>query len=509
MLKKSNFLFKLILLSIFIFTITINISFTEQIKYLEEAEKLKVLGLLSGSDKGFELDRQTTRCEAAVMVVRLLGKENEAIRKDYNHHFLDVPKWASPYIGYMYKNGLVNGITKYKYGSQENIDAKSYITFVLRVLGYRDNGVDFTWSDALEFACEKELISVKEKIDLKSKTFLRDDFINISFSALSTKKKNSKDTIGDILLSEGIINYYIALKTNLIDCYGNIIKPYKTSIQLKLIVKEENGVTKYYLDYGGLEALYNEIYSITTTSNYLNDHPYGELELIEELKKVSGHSDITLPYPMSKWDERLVKQKYGFESINKYTYVFFHNQKYKVKYYSEIPMNLNEGTYYFEVKQAPEFTTYLEDEVIDNNYLEEIIKNINIEVDNDNARVQVIITNNGKEKKIITRLSPMGDVLNQVYYNKTFYYNSPRSDNVIVKASKDNRIISSLKENLEDKILLPYSEVEKLDNIYNYDPNLIIVNYFFDENINANYYYEVPKGLDEGVYYFDIQSIPN
>lgn len=39
------------------------------------ADALKDLGLFSGSDKGYELDRAPTRLEAGVMLVRLLGAE--------------------------------------------------------------------------------------------------------------------------------------------------------------------------------------------------------------------------------------------------------------------------------------------------------------------------------------------------------------------------------------------------------------------------------------------------
>ena len=39
----------------------------------------RVGGLFRGSDKGWELDRQPTRAEAAIMLVRFLGLESEAL----------------------------------------------------------------------------------------------------------------------------------------------------------------------------------------------------------------------------------------------------------------------------------------------------------------------------------------------------------------------------------------------------------------------------------------------
>ena len=42
------------------------------------AQELKDVGLFQGTDTGFELDRAPTRTEAAVMLVRLLGAEEQA-----------------------------------------------------------------------------------------------------------------------------------------------------------------------------------------------------------------------------------------------------------------------------------------------------------------------------------------------------------------------------------------------------------------------------------------------
>jgi len=59
------------------------------------AETLRSLGLFLGSDNGFELDRIATRVESAVMVVRMLGREDTAKSENSTHPFSDVPDWAS------------------------------------------------------------------------------------------------------------------------------------------------------------------------------------------------------------------------------------------------------------------------------------------------------------------------------------------------------------------------------------------------------------------------------
>ncbi len=97
-----------------------------------QAQMLKDLGLFKGTDKGFELEKPMTRAEAAVMLVRLLGAEEAALEQDNAHPFLDVPSWASPYVGWLYKSGLTKGISAELYGSQKNVTCLQYSTFLTR-----------------------------------------------------------------------------------------------------------------------------------------------------------------------------------------------------------------------------------------------------------------------------------------------------------------------------------------------------------------------------------------
>ncbi|MFB0921388.1 MAG: hypothetical protein QMB62_11005, partial [Oscillospiraceae bacterium] len=83
--------------------------------YDKPAQELKTLGLFQGTSTGLELDRAPTRSEAAVMLVRLLGKENEA-KTQYaagtiSNPFTDVPDWAKPYISWLYTNNMAKGVS--------------------------------------------------------------------------------------------------------------------------------------------------------------------------------------------------------------------------------------------------------------------------------------------------------------------------------------------------------------------------------------------------------------
>ena len=171
------------------------------------AETLKTLGLFVGSDSGFELDRAPTRIEEVVMLIRLLGKEQEALSGSWTHPFDDIPVWsgdrANKYIGYAYQHNLANGIDTGKFGSDTPATAQMFATFMLRALGYNDNAAlgatDFTYASALDFAMERGLIAGQGNID----GFDRGACVRIMEAALR-QKKNGGDLLWRELASEGV-----------------------------------------------------------------------------------------------------------------------------------------------------------------------------------------------------------------------------------------------------------------------------------------------------------------
>lgn len=116
----------------------------------QAAQTLYELGLFRGTGTNpdgtpiFALEQTPTRNQAVIMLVRLLGKEEEALAGDWSLPFTDVAKdsTAFPYIGYAYANGLTSGTTATTYSGTNPIKANQYITFVLRALGY-ESGKDF------------------------------------------------------------------------------------------------------------------------------------------------------------------------------------------------------------------------------------------------------------------------------------------------------------------------------------------------------------------------------
>lgn len=54
------------------------------------ADRLKDVGLFQGTNQGYQLDKAPTRAEASAMLVRLLGKEEEAKGLTYTAPFTDL-----------------------------------------------------------------------------------------------------------------------------------------------------------------------------------------------------------------------------------------------------------------------------------------------------------------------------------------------------------------------------------------------------------------------------------
>jgi|GEM_PF-4325271 len=198
------------------FAVMMPASAAETVRNLDKAQALYTVGLFKGTDKGFELEREMTRAEAAVMMVRLLGKESYAQSASLSHPFTDVPNWASPAVAYLYQNGITKGTGASTYGSTSYVSAQSYTTFALRALGYSEERGDFVWTKALEKAAGIGMLSSERADELKTKTFLRDDAVEISFYALRSIHLPSSQKLIEKLVSDGAVSKDKAIEAGFI-----------------------------------------------------------------------------------------------------------------------------------------------------------------------------------------------------------------------------------------------------------------------------------------------------
>lgn len=169
------------------------------------AEDLSAIGLFRGTDKGFDLDRAPTRSEAAIMLVRLYGAEDAAKAAydagEISHPFTDVSDFTSPYVAWLYTNGITNGFTETTYASQRPCTAQNYAAFLLRALGYQD-GRDFAYADTLTFAQEKGFYEPA----LFTGAFLRDDLAALTYQALAADLADGSTYLLSSLISSGAVD---------------------------------------------------------------------------------------------------------------------------------------------------------------------------------------------------------------------------------------------------------------------------------------------------------------
>lgn len=177
----------------------------------DAAESLNALGLFAGVGKNsdgsvnFDLDRAPARTEGVTMLVRLLGKESEALGGTWQTPFSDVPEWAEPYVGYAYANGLTNGVGDdgnggMLFGSEQKVSAAQYLTFVLRSLGY-ESGRDFDWSRAWELTDRLGITDGRYNA-ASSDSFLRADVALVSLAAWRHANTGERTALTAMQISE-------------------------------------------------------------------------------------------------------------------------------------------------------------------------------------------------------------------------------------------------------------------------------------------------------------------
>lgn len=200
MKQKAKVIISLMLLLAMSLTMLIP-AYAANVKEAEtKAAALKQLGLFKGiSDTDFDLDRAPSRIEAIVMLIRVLGKESEALSGEWKHPFTDVAAWADKYIGYAYEKGLTKGVSATEFGAG-NANSDMYLTFVLRALGYDDSRGDFAWNESVTLAAASGILA--NGVDTAN--FQRADVALVSWAALEAKLKGGSRTLSEKLMEAGV-----------------------------------------------------------------------------------------------------------------------------------------------------------------------------------------------------------------------------------------------------------------------------------------------------------------
>lgn len=174
--------------------------------YDSVAQELSAIGIFRGTASGgFDLDRAPTRSEAAIMLVRLYGAEEQAktayAAGTIRHPFTDVGGTAAPSVAWLYTNGIANGTSATTFGAANPCTVQNYAVFLLRALGYQDK-TDFQYADALDFA---QKCGFYNEV-LFSGTFLRDDLAALTYQALAANTKGTETSLLESLIASGGID---------------------------------------------------------------------------------------------------------------------------------------------------------------------------------------------------------------------------------------------------------------------------------------------------------------
>lgn len=265
------------------------------------ADALYEIGLFTGTGVNsdgspiYSLDRVPTRSEAITMLVRLLGKENEAKSKEWQTPFTDLADWVKPYVGYAYNNGLTNGTSLTTFGGDQTTDAKQYLTFVLRALGYDDSKGDFVWNESYKLANTLGICSGEYD---NEDTFLRGNIVILSYKAIKTQMKSRTCT-----LLEYLYNTKAITKKNIADVNFN-----QSLIDFNTILSNVNSQRNI--------TSSNNI-STRSFQNYLQ-HKSGEVSIskseLDSLLNSSNNGKSTLNYSEASYDIDLYFRalKYGY-----------------------------------------------------------------------------------------------------------------------------------------------------------------------------------------------------
>lgn len=240
------------------------------------ADRLNRLGLFQGTGTKadgtpeYSLDKSMNRAEAVTMLVRLLGKEDEAKAGSYSIPFTDVPQWAKPYVGYAYANGLTKGLSSKAFGSASPVTTTQYLTFVLRALGY-ESGTDFEWSSAWNKSDELG-ITWGEYGPWNNSSFDRGNAVTISSDALDTYMKESDMLLLELATGSPVEYITVSSVKDLLNAIGSNRVIELTSGEYNLTTADSMSLLSdcvYREDpYDGYEYVIGGVYNMTIQAAY-------------------------------------------------------------------------------------------------------------------------------------------------------------------------------------------------------------------------------------------------
>ena len=187
------------------------------------ADALNALGLFRGTENGYELDRAPTRAEALVMLIRLLGRENEALAYEGDCPLEDVAgRWMAPYVGWAYANEITRGVSENAFDPNGTASANMYATFVLRALAYSEEQGQFSYRTAVEDAARLGIAPAEGYAG----EFTRGNAALMSYKALTAPYGGSAGSLLELLIDSGAVDAAAAASLGLADVVFETVTPF-------------------------------------------------------------------------------------------------------------------------------------------------------------------------------------------------------------------------------------------------------------------------------------------
>ena len=177
-------------------------------KQQNTADALNYLQLFLGTGNNadgtpnYALESSLTREQGVILLLRMLGKNDEAEKCTLSHPFKDVTaKYYDKYLAYASATKLTAGVSATAFGFGQPMTERMFLTFCLRALGYTDGKqTNYVWNNAFALAKENKLVDVAQE----KAVLLRADAIEIFWNALSAKVFGSDKTLAEKLIDEGV-----------------------------------------------------------------------------------------------------------------------------------------------------------------------------------------------------------------------------------------------------------------------------------------------------------------
>ncbi|MBR3569508.1 MAG: phosphodiester glycosidase family protein [Oscillibacter sp.] len=174
------------------------------------ADKLYSLHLFRGAgvnDDGspvYNLDKVPTRLQGLIMMIRFLGEEEAALACQEDSPFTDVSGEAESYVSYAYRRGVTNGTTESTFTPGATLSVNAYLAFLLRAMGYTEDGGDYAWENIVPFAVSLGILSAEEGASMEADGLDRGGMVDLSYRALTCPVKGGEATLAQVLLEKGV-----------------------------------------------------------------------------------------------------------------------------------------------------------------------------------------------------------------------------------------------------------------------------------------------------------------